>query len=175
MSVTLCVASFFKGHLKDVESKKPLNNTHFPLLYVYISRFLSLLRAGTQTVKHNLSFICFCYLLEPFFNQKRCSGSWHRDWKCDLHQSRRKVKSAAQLKDEILDVIFHHWNLFTKYIYSTTALKYNFGSLVLYISISIFCCFILFAPLYLSNSSSYSLLCRWRFLPKATCDKLIKY
>lgn len=42
--------------------------------------------------------LCFFNLPEPFFNQKRCSSSRHWDWKCDLHQSWRKVMSASHPK-----------------------------------------------------------------------------
>ncbi len=70
-----------------------------------------------------------------------------------------------------------------KYIYSSTALKYNFEVFVLYLSISLFCYFILllnyiseanivlFTPLHLFDNFSYSLLCRFRLMIQNIINK----
>ncbi len=85
---TLRAKKAFKWHT-NLSASKLFDRIYYIFIF---PDFFPLMCPDVQTVKQNLSFICFYYLLEPFFNQKRCSSSRHRDRECDLHQSRREVK-----------------------------------------------------------------------------------
>lgn len=80
----------------------------------------------TDSVTHSIPFSPCLQLLEPFFNQKRCSSSWHWDWKRDLHQSRWKVKLAS---------VVHHtsvkpWGIFTVFDVKNTQCRNTYYCII---------------------------------------------
>lgn len=80
----------------------------------------------TDLVTHYLFFPPCLQLLEPFFNQKRCSSSRHWDRKRDLHQSRSKVKLAS---------VVHHtsvkpWGIFIVFDVKNTRYRNSYYCII---------------------------------------------
>lgn len=80
----------------------------------------------TDPVTHYLFSPPYLQLLEPFFNQKRCSSSRHWDRKRDLHQSRSKVKLAS---------VVHHtsvkpWGIFIVFDVKNTRYRNSYYCII---------------------------------------------